>query len=330
MDYLQDNALDSDMADTIRPLNLPTGVLSQYENGVSIIIPCHKCGETLPMTIASILKNQPLTVPFEIIMVNDSPNDMATVTACNDALLACDQAGVAVMLRTHSGNKGVAAARNTALAVAKYRYTFPIDSDDELPDGSRFIDKAVAVMDKSIEVMCVAPTLQRYGALQGIQKPPHYRERTQLLENIIPACCIFRTNEAMAAGKYNTGLRAGEDWDLWVALSNARYKNGMARKVVRLEDHYMYRAAIAQDSLTVNGSKGQTMADRYRNLARRSPDLYLHHFGTTDQKKLMRIFYTRRALFSLARRYREVKDGARAPQDLGRYMRMFGQTPRPK
>ncbi len=111
-------------------LSIGIGCLFQYNKHplVSVIIPTYNRAYLLPRAIDSIL-NQSFQ-DFEIIIVNDGSQDKTVAL-----LKKYQKQSEKIKVYHHDKNKGVSAARNTALKHARGKYAVLLDSDDfALPD----------------------------------------------------------------------------------------------------------------------------------------------------------------------------------------------------
>lgn len=97
---------------------------------VSIIMPVYNAAATLQHSLESLLKQD--FRDFEIVAVDDCSADNS-----GEILKSfCDHNGIALNLIRHERNRGVAAARNTALDAAAGEYICWLDADDALADGA--------------------------------------------------------------------------------------------------------------------------------------------------------------------------------------------------
>ena len=100
------------------------------EHRLSIIIPCYNCAETLEEAVDSIYR-QALTLPFEIIMVDDCSTDK-TVKIMDKLKNRYKETKVF----NHEKNQGGGVTRNTAVEKSTGDIIFCLDSDDILGDGA--------------------------------------------------------------------------------------------------------------------------------------------------------------------------------------------------
>lgn len=100
-----------------------------YTMKISIIIPAYNAATFLQRALNSIYK-QSLN-SLEIIIVNDY--------SCDDTLKIAEanqQQYNHIVIVSHTHNQGLATSRNTALKVAKGKYIFFLDADDEITNNN--------------------------------------------------------------------------------------------------------------------------------------------------------------------------------------------------
>src|SRR5271156_2351481 len=90
---------------------------------VSVVIPCFNHGAFLPEAVASVINIKRNDI--ELIVVDDGSTDERTGKEM-DALVA---QGINVVRQE---NKGLAAARNAGILLAKGEYILPLDADNRL------------------------------------------------------------------------------------------------------------------------------------------------------------------------------------------------------
>lgn len=96
---------------------------------VSVIIPMFRVEALLPQCIAE-LKAQTYK-QLELLFVDDASPDNASQVV-REAIPSLEAEGFKVKLLRHEQNRGVAAARNTALAAATGEYIYSFDADDAM------------------------------------------------------------------------------------------------------------------------------------------------------------------------------------------------------
>lgn len=89
---------------------------------ISVIIPVYNA---VPYLEACVLSLRALSLPLEIILVDDGSTDGSSEL--------CDRLGDKVI---HQPNHGVSAARNTGMALASGEWIWFVDADDTIVDGT--------------------------------------------------------------------------------------------------------------------------------------------------------------------------------------------------
>ena len=97
---------------------------------VSVIVPIYKVESFIVRCVESLF-NQSLSEGVEFIFVNDATPDRS-IELLQERLSFFPCRKEQVVLLDHTENKGLPAARNTGLSVAKGEYVFQCDSDDFL------------------------------------------------------------------------------------------------------------------------------------------------------------------------------------------------------
>ncbi len=203
---------------------------------VSIVIPCYNHGEFLMETLDSV---QAQTFgDYEIIIVNDGSTDPLTI----ELLHKLDRPKTKVI---HTGNQGVSAARNRAIAEALGDYILPLDADDKI--APTYLEKAAAVLDSRPEVGVVFGERLIFGEQEGGASLPHYDPQRILVENLIYPAAMFRKKHWAKVGGYNEAMLYGwEDWDFWVAMSRLQ---GAVVKLPEVMFYYRVRSTSRDHSL---------------------------------------------------------------------------------
>jgi glycosyltransferase involved in cell wall biosynthesis len=174
---------------------------------VSVIIPCYQQARYLPEAVDSIL-NQ--TYPHvECIVVNDgSPDDTEAVARSYGSRLR-------YLARP---NGGVAAARNSGLAVARGAYLKFLDADDSL-HVEQLARQVEALGGRDDAVSFTAVRLYRDG------HPDQYLDHIPRAQALLPdlfkdldwgglLCYLFPTKLVQAVGGFVEGVHHAEDWYL--------------------------------------------------------------------------------------------------------------------
>lgn len=180
---------------------------------VSVIVPCfnqaHFLGEAIDSALAQ-------TYPaVEVVVVDDGSSDNSYEVAGRHEKVH----------RLHQSNRGVAAARNRGLAESAGGFVAFLDADD------RFLPQALEIgmraLDKRPNVAFAAGMsrdINEDGEPIGQREQPlvtqdHY---LRLLEDCYiwsGSSVVYRRSAVDAVGGFNEGLRAGDDYELYLELA---------------------------------------------------------------------------------------------------------------
>ena len=185
---------------------------------VSVIVPTHNRPEMLAAAIRSILDQ---TYPnVEIVVVNDAGKDVEEVVA------GLNRDG-RITYACHDRNRGLAAARNTGLRLARGKYIAYLDDDDlYYPDH---LDTLVTQLEKhggKVAYTDAHRAIQRMtdeGYVTIDRDIPCSRDfnRDQfLVSNYVPVLCFMHEKACLEeSGYFDEMLTSHEDWDLWIRMS---------------------------------------------------------------------------------------------------------------
>jgi len=196
---------------------------------VSVIVPTYNRPEMLADCLRSILHQ---TYPnVEIIVVNDGGVDVKKII---DSLNQQNK----ITSLAHPSNRGMAAARNTGVAVARGKYLAYLDDDDSyLPHHIETLvsflennDCKVAYTDAHrahINTINGRDTVQRRDVPYSID----FDSDRMLIQNYIPTLCVMHEKNCLdTTGSFDEDLTVLEDWDLWIRMSR-RYPFAHVKKI---------------------------------------------------------------------------------------------------
>ncbi len=173
---------------------------------ITIGIPTYNQSNTLADTINSAL-NQ--TVPCEIIVVNDGSTDLTK------QVLYEFEDKVKII---HQTNRGLPAARNTAIMNATGEWFIPLDSDDILEPN--YVERVLTVIQDVPEADVIAPSFKTFGMQESavlLQMRPTLEDFKS--GNRIGYCSAIRKSALLEVGGYSPKMVFGyEDMALWVNL----------------------------------------------------------------------------------------------------------------
>jgi glycosyltransferase involved in cell wall biosynthesis len=180
--------------------------------GVSIILPTYNDGHFLANAISSCMNQCP---DVEVIIIDDA----STTPLPEDVTRRIDDKHIRYI--RHETNKGLAAARNTAISQSKHDLIIPLDADDHF--FPNVVSRMVNQMDDNTDVV--------YGDVfdNNIHKPKIQPFTEQMFKEDNPLFCssLFRKSLWEKVGGYME--REGphyEDWNFWARCfkSGARFK----------------------------------------------------------------------------------------------------------
>lgn len=197
---------------------------------VSVIVPSFNAALWLRDAVDSV-RAQSLA-DWELIIVDDASSDAAS----RDLALSFRGENVRVIL--HEQNRGVAAARNTAISAAHGEIIVPLDPDDELPQGA--LEAALSVFDERKCDFVFGPQEQvdwLSGACRTVDPGEHARAG-QAEGQPWHGCMPFRKSLWERLGGYDEwrGFAGLDDWHFWLRAEAAGAKGGYCAQTL-----YRYR-----------------------------------------------------------------------------------------
>lgn len=179
---------------------------------VSVIIPSFNRAHTLPRALDSVRKQ---TLPAaEIIVVDDGSSDGSA------ALLKQDYPEVQLISQP---NKGVSAARNSALQIARSEWIALLDSDDEwFPHKLATIAQAQQQNPQTLVFHSDEIWIRNGRRVNPMKK--HAKRGGMIFDHCLPLCVISPSAVVIHRtvfehiGRFDETLPACEDYDLWLRL----------------------------------------------------------------------------------------------------------------
>lgn len=205
-----------------RPADRSDAVVSQFNRTptVSVIVPTYNRPDRLREALESVLAQT--FQDFEVIVVNDGTVDVTAVLAglAHGGRITCIQ---------HDRNRGLAAARNTGLRLARGTYIAYLDDDDRYyPDHLAVLIHAlrqgtfkVAYTDawRAIEVI---DGNRRVVTGRDLPYSYDFNAAKLLVTNYFPVLCVMHKRACLdEIGMFDETLYAHEDWDLWIRMATA-------------------------------------------------------------------------------------------------------------
>ena len=191
---------------------------------VSVITPAYNAARYIEDTLESAI-GQTFT-DFELLIVDDGSTDQTPQIA--KRYVARDPRVHLV----HQGNRGIAAARNTALARARGRYLALLDSDDLwFPN---YLEEQLNILRARPDLAILSANALNFGGpMDGeplLAKSGHRNIRMVSLmrlvqfEDCMSIQAIFRRDVPAVIGTFDESLRRCEDYDFWLRAAFAGFQ----------------------------------------------------------------------------------------------------------
>lgn len=238
---------------------------------VSVIVPTYNRPEMLVGAIRSIL-NQ--TYPeVEILVVNDAGIDVEGI------LTFLNQKRTITYVK-HDRNRGLAAARNTGLKLARGKYIAYLDDDDiYFPDHLETLVSGLQTSRLKVAYTDAFRAHQKWekGRYLVTNRDTPYSfdfDRDRLWQgNFIPVLCVMHEKACLdEVGLFDEALPSHEDWDLWVRMS----RKFMFHHIRKVTCEFTWRT----DHSNMTSSKKEEM-DRTRSIVLARTQRYRHE----DERK---------------------------------------------
>jgi glycosyltransferase involved in cell wall biosynthesis len=174
---------------------------------ISVVIPCFNHGEFLHEAVASVTNLG--RVDIELIVVDDGSTDDRTRAEVGKV----EAHGIKVIRQQ---NRGLAAARNTAISSSQGEYILPLDADDRLRSG--WIDRGIEVLDSNPKVGVVYGDAEPFGIRVGRWETGLFDASRLLEANYIHASALYRRSVWEQNSGYDGTMpvQGLEDWDFWI------------------------------------------------------------------------------------------------------------------
>jgi hypothetical protein len=207
--------------------------------GVTVLVSLFNYADQITGALDSLLASR--RRDWEVVIVDDGSSDESLARA--EEWIARHES-VAALLVEHPINRGLGAARNTALAFARGEYCFVLDADNEILPAC--FERLIAALEADPEAAMAYGMLERFTAtgttgLMGIfpWDPARFRDG-----NYVDAMAMLRTSALREMGGYRPDrrLHGWEDFDLWARMAERGLRGVHVPQLVaryRTTDHSM-------------------------------------------------------------------------------------------
>lgn len=168
---------------------------------------------------------------WEVVVVDDRSSD-GSVKRVRGWMRSHPRAPV--LLVRHTPNRGLPAARNTALAFSRGELCFVLDADNEVLPGG--LDQLVAALDSEPDAAFAYGMLQRFnaGGSLGLMNYWPWEPSRLRAGNYIDATALIRRRQLELYGGWSTEprLHGWEDYELWCRMAEDEQRAAFVRDVV--------------------------------------------------------------------------------------------------
>jgi glycosyltransferase involved in cell wall biosynthesis len=211
----------------IHPTTIESG---QTPPSVSIVIAAYNASAYIEETLDSIL-SQTFT-DYETIVVNDGSLD-------SEELERVLESHALPVVYISQRNKGVSAARNAGINVAKGKFYAQLDADDQWE--SDYLAVQVGYLSERDDIALVYPNAIIFGdssnaGLEYMKLCPSEGEVSfeSLIEQrcAVLTCVTARISVIRSVGMFDESLRSCEDFDLWLRIVKSGGRMAYHRRVL--------------------------------------------------------------------------------------------------
>jgi len=188
----------------------------QKKPKVSLILAVYNGYQYLHLAIESILK-QTFT-NFEFIIINDGSTD-------STAQIISNYHDPRIVVLHNSFNLGLAKSLNRGILISRGEYIARQDADDF--SSPKRLKTQVELLDSRLKVGFIGTTsiwIDEHGMQKEIWRQP--TDNPQIQDRLLWYCCLVHGSIMMrrkslveVGGLYNECMRTGQDYDLWLKMS---------------------------------------------------------------------------------------------------------------
>lgn len=190
---------------------------------VSIITPAYNAARYIEHTLESAVRQT--FGDFELLIVDDGSTDQTLEIA--ERYAARDSRIVV----SRQSNRGIASARNAAMARARGRYFALLDSDDLW--FPTYLAEQIAILEQRPDIDVLSANALNFGGIKDgepllpVSNYWDIRPVTLLrlveVEDSMSILSVFRREVSAAIGVFDESLRRSEDYDFWLRAATAGF-----------------------------------------------------------------------------------------------------------
>jgi hypothetical protein len=207
---------------------------------VTVLVALYNYAEHIEAALESLARSR--TREWEVVIVDDGSTDESLVVA--ERWMERHEMAAAILLQ-HTANRGLGAARNTALAFARGEFCFVLDADNEIyPHCFERLIRALEVDTEAAFAYGMLESFSVSGARGLLNFFPWDPNRFIQTGNYIDAMALMRTARLRELDGYRLDrrLHGWEDFDLWVRMADRGWYGAHVPTPVaryRITDHSM-------------------------------------------------------------------------------------------
>jgi Glycosyl transferase family 2 len=195
----------------------------------TIVTALYNHGEEIVEALDSLLRSD--DTDFEVLVVDDGSTDGSGAVVHK---WGADHPEIALLLLSHPINRGLPAARNTALDFARGEYCFVLDADNAVYPNCLNDLRVALDGDPSASFAYGVLSSHKNGQAFGLVSYFPWEPMRLRRGNYIDAMALFRTNELRVMNGYSTDRRlyGWEDYDLFCRFAETARRGVFVDRIV--------------------------------------------------------------------------------------------------
>ena len=149
---------------------------------------------------------------LEVIIVDDGSSDAESIQILKEVA----EAGYCVVPQP---NRGLGAARNTGIRLAKGEFILPLDDDNRL--RGVYLNEGVSLLKNKPSIGVIYADAEYFGHKSGRWHVQEFNLLSLIRMNFIDACALYRRKLWEDVGGYDEQMpcMGFEDWDFWLRVA---------------------------------------------------------------------------------------------------------------
>ena len=259
---------------------------------VSIVIAAHNASPYIRETLDSV-QAQTFT-DYEVIVVNDGSSD-------SEELERILESHPLPIIYISQENKGVSAARNAAIKIARGEFYAQLDSDDQWkPD---YLAVQLCFLSEHPDVALVYPNAIIFGdsAESGLEYMSICPSEGEVsFESLVQErCCVLtcvtaRMNAIRSVGMFDEAVRSCEDFDLWLRIVKNGGRISYHRQV--LARYRRHKGSLSSDRVWMTSNLLAVMEKTAKRADLTDSEREVLNKELTSRQTMLRLFQGKHAL----------------------------------